>query len=359
MNILILSGAFGMGHNVVAKAIEQEIKGRSSDGEVVIVDLIQYIYPERSKILYSMFNIVAARYHGVYNFINKSFEKGELIHRIPTEVLRSVDQLIKTHEPDVIICTLPLCGRIISEYKKKVGSKIPMATCITDVSAHKGWFSEGSDLYFVPTYSVKKKMVDKGIEEGSIYVTGIPVRQEFLNSRNDRKGQGNCNKEILIMGGGLGLLPDMDALMESIGNMENMHVTIITGNNKKAYENLREKYEGVEVVGFTDRVSDYMKRADILISKPGGITLFEALATQTPMLVIRPFLDQEQRNARHIQKKGLGKVFWEEPSTSDIANFIGNEVEQERIRRNMIREKDRVEARISDIVSRMKEGVSA
>ena len=146
-----------MGHNVVAKAIEQEIKGRGSDGEVVIVDLIQYIYPERSKIFYSMFNIVAARYHGVYNFINKSFEKGELIHRIPTEVLRSVDQLIKTHEPDVIICTLPLWGGSY-RIQEKVGSKSPWRP-VTDVSAHKDGSAKGA-ICTVPTYSVKK-MVDK------------------------------------------------------------------------------------------------------------------------------------------------------------------------------------------------------
>lgn len=359
MKILILSGAFGMGHNAVAAAIRQEINESDRTNEVSIVDLIQYIYPERSKILYNMFNLVAAKYHGAYNFINKSFEKLNPIKRIPAEAIHKVDQLMKDHEPDMIICTLPICAKIISDYKKKTGSQITMATCITDISTHKAWFNDGCDVYFVPTRSVKEKMMAKGMEEHRIYVTGIPVREEFVNPRPERALPRMAKREILIMGGGLGLLPDIDGLLKSIGGSEDNHVTIITGNNKKAYESLHGKYKDVEVVGFTDRVSDYMRRADLLISKSGGITVFEALATQTPMLVIKPFLEQEQRNARYIQRNGLGKVFWEKPSMSQIRNFIHNEVEQKRIQRNMGEAKSQTEVSVSDIVMVYKEGMSA
>ncbi len=359
MKVLILSGAFGMGHNAVATAIRQEINGAGGNNDVAVVDLIQYIYPERSKILYNMFNIVAAKYHGVYNFINKSFEKVNPMDRVPTEAINGVDQLLKEQQPDMIICTLPLCAKIISDYKKKTGSQIPMATCITDISTHKAWFTEGSDIYFVPTLSVKEKMVSKGMDGDKIYVTGIPVREEFLHDCREDALPKTGQREILIMGGGLGLLPDIDGLLESIGDRENTHVTIITGNNKKAYDNLHGKYEGVEVVGFTHRVSDYMRRADLLISKAGGITVFEALATETPLLVLKPFLEQEQRNARYIEKMGLGKVFWENPSTEEIAGFIGNEVEQVRIRRNMRETRGQMESRVSEIVREYKEGESA
>lgn len=359
MKVLILSGAFGMGHNAVAAAIQQEIKGKDGSNEVAVVDLIQYIYPERSKILYNMFNIVAAKYHGVYNFINKSFEKINPLDRVPAEAINGVNKLLKEYQPDMIVCTLPLCAKIISDYKRKTGSRIPMGTCITDITTHSAWFNEGTDLYFVPTQCVKERMIAKGMEESGIYVTGIPVRQEFVKAEREKALPREAKREILIMGGGLGLLPDIDELLESIGDRQDTHVTIITGSNKRAYENLHEKYEGVEVVGFSHRVSDYMKRANLLISKAGGITVFEALATETPMMILQPFLEQEQRNARYIEKKGLGKVFWEEAAPADIAKFIGNEVEQERIRHNMRQEKAQIESGIAGILKAYREGMSA
>ena len=102
----------------------------------------------------------------------------------------------------------------------------------------------------------------------------------------------------------------LDALLDALPGV---HTTIITGNNRKLYDRLAGKYAHIEVLGFTDRVYDYMARADLVLTKPGGITLFETIFSELPILAWEPFLEQEKNNARFLVKRGLGRVAAKEP----------------------------------------------
>ena len=115
------------------------------------------------------------------------------------------------------------------------------------------------------------------------------------------------------MGGGLGLMPRKDSFYEALNALPNVHTTIITGRNQKLYDRLAGRYPHIEVLGFTDRVYDYMARADLVLTKPGGITLFESIFSELPILAWEPFLEQEKLNARFLVKRGLGRVAAKEP----------------------------------------------
>ena len=118
---------------------------------------------------------------------------------------------------------------------------------------------------------------------------------------------------VANLGGGLGLLPKRDSFYEALDALPGVHTTIITGNNRKLYDRLAGKYAHIEVLGFTDRVYDYMARADLVLTKPGGITLFETIFSELPILAWEPFLEQEKNNARFLVKRGLGRVAAKEP----------------------------------------------
>ena len=90
--------------------------------------------------------------------------------------------------------------------------------------------------------------------------------------------------------------------------MPGVHTTIITGRNQKLYDRLVGKYENIRVIGFTDRVYEYMAWADLVLTKPGGITMFESIFSELPILAWEPFLEQEKNNARFLVKRGLGRV---------------------------------------------------
>ena len=113
------------------------------------------------------------------------------------------------------------------------------------------------------------------------------------------------------MGGGLGLIPHADTLLSALVATPNLHVTVITGKNEALRRELQQAYPSFTVLGYTDRVAEYMAKADLLLTKAGGITTFEAIHAGTPLCLLRPFLMQEEANARYVEQLGFGTVLWQ------------------------------------------------
>ena len=356
MNVLILTGKFGMGHYSVSEAINEEIKSKCSDINVDIVDILEYLMPKTSKVIYSSFNVLVTKWSNLYNFINSNNEDYN-IKTFNYLFENKIDKLFIEYKPDLVISTLPISSQYISKYKSIKKLNIPLFTFITDISSHSEWIYKNTDFYCVGDYSIKEDLIKKGIDEEKIFVTGIPVKQQFKN--NTVSLHKNRLKEVLIMGGGLGLIPFKEEVFESLNNERNIKTTIITGNNKKMYDYIKGKYKNIVVVGYTDTISEYMKKADLIISKSGGITLFEAIHSEVPIYVIEPFLVQEIKNAQYIEREKIGKVIWKKNFyiEKDIIELINNDVAVLEMKRNMkkIKEKLRQEE-IINIIEKFKRG---
>lgn len=358
MKVLILSGRFGMGHNSAAKAITEELYKIDKNIDVNIVDLIEYMYPSISDLIYKSFSKVVNKYPEIYNMIYKTSEKVEMDTKLSgSKINQKISILLNMYKPDVIISTIPICARTISAYKSLKKIDVLLVTCITDISKHTEWIKPDTDIYLVPTREIKESIIESGIDKEKIFVVGIPIKPEFKNNNSVNEIEGE--KNILIMGGGLGLLPDLDDIMYKLENIENMTTTIITGTNKKAYNEFQGKYKNTEIVGFTDRVSEYMAKADIIISKAGGITLFESIYSEVPMFVINPFLAQEITNAEFIEKNSIGKIIWNKKDFSDLLlDLIYNESKLKEMKNNMKYIKEIIiEDDISEVLKYIKSGV--
>ena len=341
MKILILTGKFGMGHYSVSEAIGQEISSRDSNIEVSIVDILDYLMPTASKILYKSFNTLVTKWSNLYNFVNINNEDNN-IKTFNYFFVKGLDRLFLEFNPDIVISTLPISSQYISKYKSLKKSNIPLFTFITDISSHSEWIHKNTDFYFVGDISIKKSLIDKGIDENKIIVSGIPVKQGFKDKII--KFDKNKSKEILIMGGGLGLISFNKNLFESLNNEKNIKTTVITGNNKKMFEQFKSKYKNIEVLGYTNKIDFYMKRADLIISKSGGITLFEAIYSETPIYVVNPFLLQEVKNAKFIEKRKIGQVVWNEEMdiAKDILSLINDDKAILKMKSNMKKVKENI-----------------
>ena len=153
--------------------------------------------------------------------------------------------------------------------------------------------------------------MEQGIPQERIIITGIPVREQF---KQPIAKTYSGKKRLLIMGGGLGLLPKQDKFYQQLSKLPGVQTTIITGNNLALYNRLYNRFPELEVIGFTDQVYRYMQEADLIITKPGGITLFETIYSELPILAFAPFLAQEQENAAFIRRYQIGKVMESAPS---------------------------------------------
>lgn len=340
MKIIILTGKFGMGHYSASLALKQEIERDIPSTELTIIDFFEYSIPKSSKLVYKSFDLLVKYASPCYNFFQTWSDEFKFEKNIVLEqgFFKSIESLLKEFNPNVLISTFPLCSQLISRYKEKYKLSLPLITCITDVSSQQEWIHPNTDYYLVADAIVSQSLIDKGITEDKIRVIGIPVKNEFKNCFKEcSKKEKSSKKNILIMGGGLGLLPKESSFYERLNQLNNLRVTIITGNNEKLFNLIYGKYQNINVIQYTNQVYQYMLQSDIVISKPGGITVFEAIYTETPILVIEPFLKQEIKNANFILKHQIGKVITKKELKNLILviDFIYNEQLLKEIEENM------------------------
>lgn len=306
MNILILTGKFGMGHYSASDSLRQQIQSSYPNATIITKDIFEYSVPVCSNAIYNGFTLLVNKGRGVYNYFYKITENGRTNTRpiFLSYFLYKLHELIHVTQPDIIISTLPFCSQVVSRYKNKHCSAIPLITCITDISSHSEWINEYTNSYLVGSYSLKEELILKGVPEKKIFVNGIPVKAEF---KTNIPSKNSNEKKLLIMGGGLGLLPKDAYFYEALNRMPNLKTTVITGNNHQIFAMLHQKYENINVIGYTNEVYKYMLEADVVVSKPGGITLFESIFSETPLLVFTPLLQQEKNNTSFILNKHIGK----------------------------------------------------
>lgn len=308
-----------MGHFSAATSLAESIKEKYPLSTITVTDIFEYISPMHYKKFYGLFTFLVNHGSKFYNSFYSFTEKQNANGRPPFLLLfyKILEQLLMQTYPDVIISTLPLCSQLVSRYKQHHPLSAPLITCVTDISTHNEWINENTDYYLVGASSMKYDLIQKGVASDRIYVSGIPVKKAF---KYMPRKKATPEKHLLIMGGGLGLIPNTEGFYEKLNQTPGLKTTVILGNNRQKYKELAGKYENIEVVGFTNQVYRYMYEADLLLSKPGGITTFEAIFSKLPIMVLSPFLQQEIKNARFIQKEGLGKVLWDEQA--DVAEEI-------------------------------------
>ena len=349
MKILILTGKFGMGHYSASQSLRLQLLGAFPSAQVEVVDLPAYAIPDASEAIYKAFSLLVIKGSGLYNIYYKATENTTLKARPLLDDLfqDKLGQLLWEERPDAVIATHPFCARLVADYKEEVSSDLPLVTCITDLSSHSEWLNDATDCYLVGSRDIRERLIAKGVEPARILVTGIPVKPQFKRgSEQIRRGRGHQERHLLIMGGGLGLLPKKDRFYEALNAMPDVHTTIITGGNQKLYQRLHGRYEHIEVVGFTDRVYDYMAQADLMLSKPGGITLFETIFSELPILAWEPFLQQERENARFLIRHQIGRIAPKEPDAclEAICRLLTDDIALARMGKNMRRLKGQLEA---------------
>ena len=336
MNILILTGKFGLGHYSASFSLSEQIKNDYPEAEIMIVDMLEYTVPSCSNVIYDFYSLLVNRGSKLYNAIYKYSERSKVELKIPlmSYLVLKLDRLINVNNPDIIISTLPLCTQLVSRYKNLYNNDIPLVTCITDLCCHPEWLATGTDIYFVANQVVKNILIGQGIPEGIIYIIGIPVKPQFKKHHKFRHAH---FRQILIMGGGLGLLPKAASFYQALNDIKNLRTIVITGENEKLYKRIKGKYENIEVIGYTNKVYQYMQNADLVISKPGGITLYETIFSELPIIVFKPYLEQEINNSEFILNHQIGLVL--PKNTKDcidqIAILVNDDEMLNQIRTNM------------------------
>ena len=203
--------------------------------------------------------------------------------------------------------------------KNKIHAKI--ATIMTDFAPHDQWLvgSDFTDYFFVAHKKMKDYLISKNIDERKIFDTGIPISNRFLvdydrNSILKELKFDNSKKTILFFGGGefgLGKTRTVEIFECFVKLFKNTQIIAISGKNEKmknAFEKIvkeNNRTDSIRVFEYTKQVPEFMSISDLVVTKPGGLTTSESLASNLPMVVINPIPGQEEENAEFLEENGI------------------------------------------------------
>lgn len=332
--VLILTASFGDGHNQAAYAVQEALE--RSGIVTKVVDYVEWLNPVvRSFAKFSLTQGVK-RVPRLYGLFYRSMAKIEPSSAFQKQLshlgLPQMRRYMKSYEPDIVASTFPTAMGVMSELRAKGLTNARNVAIVTDYTAHRLWVNDHADKYFVASEAVSKELVAFGVPHNMIEITGIPLRQKFsresaqqiLSERDVLKRQENFDPEkpvVLLMGGGSGILTDVSE-WENCIRRSDAQFMIVCGYNERLYKRLEHLQSArVRVFGFCQNIHDLMGMADVMISKPGGLTLTECLAMELPILIYRPIPGQEERNAEYALSTGAAVLV---RSVEEAAKFLKN-----------------------------------
>lgn len=319
--IIVFYAAFGGGHLSAARSIKENIETNYKDIEIKLVDFMEYANKAFNKVTTKAYAEMAKKAPKTWGRLYWKSQKGPLAHISTTsnKVLSiKLNKLLKEFNPDLIISTHPFSSQICAYLKKHKRLNAEIATVMTDYAPHDQWlvFNEYVDYYFVSHEGMKKQLHEKGIPNEKIFATGIPLSNKFLLKYDKIKilenfGLAPDKKTVLFFGGGefgLGKTQTFKIFKTFVENKNNIQIVAISGKNlkmKEAFEHLiddLDKHDCVKLLEYTDKVPELMSISDLVVTKPGGLTTTESLASGLPIVVINPIPGQEEENATYLEE---------------------------------------------------------
>ncbi|MBV8645578.1 MAG: glycosyltransferase [Candidatus Eremiobacteraeota bacterium] len=314
--VLFLSARVGEGHRAAADAVRIRLAARGIRGEVV--DSYRYAASLFSKVVsdgyIGMVRTIPQLYGFIYDRAERATAAGGFRSWASEFTARNIRGLMARLQPSAVVCTHAFPCGVMAAYKRLYDPSLPVIGIVTDFVVHPFWMYKNVDAYAVATPEIRATMVGRGIDAARIGVDGIPVDSRFGAVPADRgalretMGLPRDGAVALVMGGGLGLGPVAKTVRALARTTRPVTQVVIVGKNAKLERRVAEEAKrngaDVRVLGFVENVFDWMHAADVLITKPGGLTTSEALAAGVPLALLRPLPGQEERNARYLVSRG-------------------------------------------------------
>lgn len=322
--ILIFYASYGGGHLSAANSLKQYIESNYEDYEVKLVDCMLYVNKPLNKFTTTAYKEMAKKFPWAWGEVYNLSQKGPLAKLSSDSnklLARKLLKLLNEYSPDTIISTHPFSSQMISYLKKRGLCSCTLSTIMTDFAPHDQWLvgKDYVDYFFVAHNKMKNYLVSVGIPEDKVFASGIPLSNRFLMHFDKAEIKKSFNlpldkKVILFFGGGefgLGRDKTVKILQSFIKHTEQYHIVAIAGKNEKMKEDFdklvsQEKAENdVTVLGYTHQVPELMSISDLVVTKPGGLTSTESLASGLPMVLINPIPGQEEENAEFLEQAGV------------------------------------------------------
>ncbi len=317
MQVLVLSSATGEGHNMAGRAVCERLR---ADGHTAdFLDIFSLAGDGTAR-------TVANAYIGMVKHAPKGFgllysagdkvrsdKRKSPVYFANHYMAKYLQEYLATHPYDAIVATHLFPAETLTYMKRQGTLSIPTVAIATDYACIPFWEETECDYYILPHPDLVKEFHRHGIPLQKCKPLGIPVSGEFSRPLEKAEARRRCGLHpdktaFLLMCGSMGfgnVILFARALAKRCGDAE---IVIICGKNDTLRQGLAYTFSGdtrVHIVGFTDRVADYMAACDVLFTKPGGLSSTEAAVRQIPMVHTSPIPGCERANRRFFSERGM------------------------------------------------------
>ena len=341
MRILIATVTAGGGHIAAAAALEEAWRALRPDDVVESLDLIKFFSPLHKKVHADGYVKLVERAPELWGMLFGKTDNPKVARRLsklrrafPSNSRKRFMRHLKQFNPDVVLCTHYLPLETLGLLKtseggvprhpnliEKMGArrarpsenyKHPfVVSIVTDFEAHALWMDACVDLYCVAAEETKARLVARGATAANAVATGIPIAAKFLSKPDPRAvrkyyGLRDDQPVLLVLGGGFGMGPVAEILAELDKVPGQFQTVAVTGRNEELRRKLatQTRKHPTHVLGYSTNMHELMAVADLIITKPGGLTTSEALALGKPLFILNPIPGQEAANSDFLLERG-------------------------------------------------------
>jgi processive 1,2-diacylglycerol beta-glucosyltransferase len=319
----------GGGHRSAVEAIEAGIKdlvaieGRGHTFDICTDNIIEKTHPINRGFV-DFYNYLLRHNQagmGYYFWFIQTFRPND--SEIGYQIAKTwLENFLEAEKPDVLVSAHPMCNqylaRVLKESKFKDTTKL--VTVVTDPNGNfwRGWACPEADLTMVPNYLGRDQLIEWGVPQERIKIAGMPIHPDFskapLTSKGDFRHHLGLHRDKLTVcinagwaGGG-----NMLSVYRQLAELNKpLQVIFLCGHNRTLYEKAKREAEACHIptaiLPFHDRMSDLMSAVDLMVTKAGGLTTFEAVERQLPMVidVITKPMPQETGTVKILIDSGL------------------------------------------------------
>jgi processive 1,2-diacylglycerol beta-glucosyltransferase len=349
MRILIATVTAGGGHLAAAAALDEAWRALRPTDVIERIDLIKFFSPLHRKVHEDGYVKLVERAPELWGLVFAKTDNSKVARQwtklrraFPSQSRSRFTRHLKQFKPDVVLCTHYLPVELLGALKMKATRKsragvspaqirshvssdvarklsagageTPALLCVcivTDFEAHALWMDAQVDLYCVAAEETKARLVARGAATENVVVTGIPIAARFASkpdARVVRKHYGLRDDlpVLLVLSGGFGMGPVAEILAELDKVPRAFQTLVVCGRNEELRRDLaaQDRKHPTHVLGFASNMHELMVVADLIITKPGGLTSSEALAMGRPIFILNPIPGQEAANSDFLLERG-------------------------------------------------------
>jgi processive 1,2-diacylglycerol beta-glucosyltransferase len=326
MRVLIATATAGAGHLAAAAALDEAWRALRPKDVVKKLDLVEFFSPLHRKIHADGYVKLVEHAPELWGMLFGKTDTPRVARRLnelkrafPSKSRSRFARYVKDFSPDAVICTHYVAlDTLGAEPSKETRNKPAGATqhpfvvsVVTDFEAHALWMDACVDLYCVAAEETKARLVARGAKPESVLATGIPISSRFCakpipKEVRSRIGLRDDQPVLLVLSGGFGMGPVAEILAEVDKVRAPLQNVVVTGRNEEMRRSLAtcDRKHPTHVLGFASNMHELMAVADLIITKPGGLTTSEALAMGKPLLIVNPIPGQEAANSDFLLERG-------------------------------------------------------